>query len=69
LTGIVGNIHWNRKSEYLCFAGIIMLRNKTGEPCEVVAPVAVKKAPSASDEDEEGDEPEPPQPFRYEEDE
>jgi hypothetical protein len=43
-----------------------MLRNKTGEPCEVVAPVAVKKATTTTDD--EGDEPEPPEPFRFEED-
>ena len=40
-----------------------MLQNQTGEPCEVVEPVAVKKASSSDSEDE----PEPPEPFTFDE--
>lgn len=43
-----------------------MLQNKTGEPCEVVEPVAVKKA-NVADGDDDGDEPEPPEPFLFDE--
>ncbi len=43
--------------------GIIMLQNKTGEPCEIVEPVAIKKAASGDSEDE----PDPPEPFVYDE--
>merc|ERR1711874_185819 len=45
--------------------GIVMLNNVTGEKEEIVEPMAVNKG---STEEDEGTEPEPPQPFLYTED-
>lgn len=42
--------------------GIIMMRNTTGEACQIVEPVPVAKF---SSNDSEGEEPEPPEPFTY----
>ena len=38
-----------------------MMKNTSGEPCEIVEPVAVKKASSVDEEEE----PEAPEPFTY----
>ena len=46
----------------ISIGGIIMMQNKTGEPCEVVKPVEIKKIVSG---DIDEDEPEPPEPFEY----
>lgn len=48
----------------IVIGGIVLLKNNTGEPCEIVEPVAVKKLAS----DDEEPEPEPPEPFEYTED-
>merc|ERR1711970_1634963 len=45
--------------------GIVMLNNVTGEKEEIVEPMAVNKGAT---EEDEGTEPEPPQPFLYTED-
>lgn len=49
----------------ISIGGIIMLKNTTDKPCEIVEPVSIKKLTS---DDSEGDEPEPPEPFEYIED-
>ena len=41
--------------------GIVMMKNLTGEVGEIVAPVAIKKIAGGDTEDE----PEPPEPFEY----
>ena len=43
--------------------GIIMMKNISGEKCEIVEPVSVEKANAGDSEDE----PEPPEPFKWEE--
>ncbi len=48
----------------LSSSGIIVMQNLTDEPCDIVEPVAIKKAAGADTEDE----PDPPEPFLYTED-
>merc|ERR1712117_440205 len=47
--------------------GIVVVKNVSGEPCQIVEPVAVKKSGDKDDDDDgaDGDEPEPPEPFTY----
>lgn len=49
----------------LAIGGIVMLENTSGEPETIVEPMVVNKGPK---EEEEGAEPEPPQPFMWTED-
>jgi len=52
----------------ITIGGIIVVKNVSGEPCEIVEPVAVKKSGDGKDDDDDGadgDEPEPPEPFTY----
>merc|ERR1712037_640261 len=52
----------------ITIGGIIVVKNISGEPCEIVEPVAVKKSGDGKDDGDagaDGDEPEPPEPFTY----
>jgi len=53
-------------SKDLSIGGVVMLQNTSGEQEEIVQPMVTKKEDAGGDD--EGAEPEPPQPFEWTED-
>jgi len=50
----------------LSYGGIIVLKNKSeDEPEDILEPVAAGGPKSQNDDEADGDEPQPPEPFEY----